>query len=84
MPLLAILPCPTAPLQPPLNERGTAFPEILTGGFGLAAERDNIDKANVVPPLGSGVLLASLMTPLPRAWRVHGQTEGRDRDPTGG
>jgi hypothetical protein len=69
--LLAILPCPTAPLQPPLNERGAAFPEILTGGFDLAAERDNIDKADVVSPLGSGVLLASLIAVMAENRCVH-------------
>src|SRR5262249_31392821 len=59
-PFLAVLPCPTAPLQTPLDERSATFPEILTGRFRLAAERNNIDKADVFPPLGRVALPTTL------------------------
>jgi hypothetical protein len=74
-PFLAVLPFPTAPLQTPLDERGATFTEILTGRFSLAAERNNIDKADVFPPLGRVALPATLGATLSSALRVYGQTE---------
>jgi hypothetical protein len=74
-PFLTILPVPTAPLQTPLNERSATFTEIFTGGFRLAPERDNIDKADVFPPLGKAALPTWLSATLPSTWRIHSQSE---------
>src|SRR5262245_55371373 len=82
-PFLAVLPVPTAPLQASFNERGTPFIEILTGRFRLATKRDHIDKADVVPPFRRAVLPPTPRATRPNAWRVHGQTEGHYRCPTG-
>jgi hypothetical protein len=46
VPFLAVLALPTAPLQAAFNECLTAFTQKLARRFSLAAEDNNIDKAD--------------------------------------
>jgi hypothetical protein len=72
VPFLAVLALPTAPLQAAFNECLTAFTQKLARRFSLAAEDNNIDKADF--------FLALIA--LPRA-SVHRHTECGNRGPIG-